>query len=50
MTWLDLSIFPYQETSQEEANMLDPIQIKLNHGHVKKTKKKKKIQIKLILK
>lgn len=45
MTWLDLSIFPHQETSQEEANMFDPIEIKLNHGYVKK-----KIQIKLILK
>ena len=41
MAWLDLSIIPHQEISQEEANMLNPIQIKFNHGYVKKTKKKK---------
>lgn len=45
MAWLDLSIITHQEISQEEANMLNPIQIKFNHGYVKKTKKK--IQIKL---
>lgn len=48
MAWLDLSIIPHQEISQEEANMLNPIQIKFNHGYVKKTKKNtNQIEIKI---